>query len=226
MRPFMNIRRLQTNAGTPRPYGFAPNSSGFNLSLTCTHATQVTLLLYDSLDPKAKPIHTIPLDPIYNKTGQVWHIGIENPPNPCYYLYQIEPNSTPLLDPYSRQITCGVPWRGFGKANAYNPKCGTEPPPSFLWTDASFQKIPPKDLVIYEMHIRAFTSDNSSGVDSPGTFAAAIQKIPHLVNLGVNAVELLPIFEFNESEYQGRNPFTRKTLCNYWGYSPINFFLL
>ncbi|MBS0655841.1 MAG: glycogen-debranching protein, partial [Verrucomicrobia bacterium] len=94
----------------------------------------------------------------------------------------------------------------------------------FDWENDQHPRIARQDLIIYEMHIRGFTNHPSSKVTSPGTFSGIIQKIPYFKELGVNALELLPIMEFNESENHNVNPKTKKELCNFWGYSPLSFF--
>jgi glycogen operon protein len=127
-----------------------------------------------------------------------------------------------LIDPYAKALCpslWGVPREGLG----HEPCC--------LMGDAGYDwemdrplLIPLKDTVIYEMHVRGFTVHPSSGVQRPGTFAGVIEKIPYLKELGVTAVELMPISEFNENETVFTNPFTGERLKNFWGYSPLSFF--
>ena len=94
----------------------------------------------------------------------------------------------------------------------------------FDWEEDRPLEIPPEDLIIYEMHVRSFTQHPSSGVKHPGTFAAIREKIPYLKELGVNAIELMPIFEFDEFENSRPYPVTGEQLLNYWGYSSVGFF--
>ncbi len=84
--------------------------------------------------------------------------------------------------------------------------------------------MPPEDLVIYELHVRGFTRHPASGVRHPGTFAGLVEKVPYLCDLGVNCVELMPVFEFDELDVPRQNPVTGDRLHNYWGYSTVAFF--
>ncbi|CAI9753532.1 unnamed protein product [Fraxinus pennsylvanica] len=135
-------------------------------------------------------------------------------------------NSMILLDPYAKLIEGR---RIFGDArNKISQFLGTYDFDSlpFDWGENYvLPNIPEKDLVIYEMNVRAFTADESSGLDSKirGSYLGVIEKIPHLLELGINAVELLPVFEFDELEFQ-RRPNPRDHMINTWGYSTINFF--
>jgi isoamylase/glycogen operon protein len=127
--------------------------------------------------------------------------------------------SPPLIDPYAHQLDVPTSWADF---SSYQPRSVTRPrspPPVF-----KHPRIPKERLIIYEMHIRGFTQDPSSNVKHPGTFLGVIEKIPYLLSLGVNAVKLLPVFEFDEREVKLRNPETGERLLNYWGYSPVHFF--
>ncbi|HET7238081.1 MAG TPA: alpha-amylase family glycosyl hydrolase, partial [Terrimicrobiaceae bacterium] len=94
----------------------------------------------------------------------------------------------------------------------------------FDWGHSRPLKRPESEMVIYEMHVRGFTAHPSSGAKHPGTFDALREKIGYLKELGVNCVELMPIFEFDELENQRTNPLTGEQLCNYWGYSTLGFF--
>ena len=94
----------------------------------------------------------------------------------------------------------------------------------FDWQGARSPKTPLEKLIIYEMHVRGFTEHPSSKTKAPGTFLGIIEKIPYLKSLGINAVELMPIFEFDEYENERLNPKTGEKLKNVWGYSPINYF--
>ena len=122
-----------------------------------------------------------------------------------------------LLDPYARLVSGRDRW-----GEKTGPVRGRVIPSDYDWDDDKPLEIPMKDLVIYEAHVRGFTKDPSSGVKYGGTFGGLVEKIPYLKELGVNCVELLPIFEFDELE----NPRTAegKRLYNYWGYSSVNFY--
>ena len=116
-----------------------------------------------------------------------------------------------LTDPYAKILSAEM-------------RAKIAPIEPFDWKGIASPKIDPEHLIIYEMHIRGFTHDPSSGVSHPGTYLGAIEKIPYLKQLGVNAVELLPVFEFDETRCKAVDPRTQNRLINYWGYHPLHFF--
>ncbi len=125
-----------------------------------------------------------------------------------------------LLDPYARAVTGQSEWgKKMADVNQYKARVVED---GFDWGDSKQPMIPMSDLIIYELHVRGFTNHHSSGVDAPGTFAGLIEKIPYLKSLGINAVELMPVFEFDEvssaRDYGGRK------LLDYWGYNSVSFF--
>lgn len=133
-----------------------------------------------------------------------------------------------LLDPYAKSVSTTIQWGKNNKKNEnenpYCPFANLPIPSSFDWGNDRPPQISLKDLVIYEMPVRAFTQHASSHVTYPGTFLGIIEKIPHLVELGINAIEFLPVQEFNECEYSYTHPLVKNTLFNSWGYSTVNFF--
>ncbi|XP_057470073.1 LOW QUALITY PROTEIN: isoamylase 3, chloroplastic [Actinidia eriantha] len=228
--------------GQAYPLGVSELESGINFSIFSQHATRVTLCLslpergeHDKLDGG---MVELTLDPHVNKTGDIWHICVEDlPRSDILYGYRVDgprgwhqghrfDSSIFLVDPYAKLVEGR---RLFGDTSNKMAKfLGTYDFNSlpFNWGyNYKLPNIPEKDLVIYEMSIRAFTADESSGLDpsTRGSYLGVIKKIPHLVELGINAVELLPIFEFDELEFQ-RRPNPRDHLINTWGYSTINFF--
>ncbi|XP_051124613.1 isoamylase 3, chloroplastic isoform X2 [Andrographis paniculata] len=178
------------------------------------------------------------LDSKVNKTGDIWHICVKDlPRSNILYAYRINgpqdwsqghrfDYGNLLLDPYAKLIDGR---RIFGDTNNKMIQfLGTYDFDSspFDWGEGyKLPNIPEDELVIYEMNVRAFTSDESSGLDPKirGSYIGVIEKIPHLLELGVNAIELLPVFEFDELEFQ-RHPNPRDHMINTWGYSTINFF--
>src|SRR5262249_50046077 len=94
----------------------------------------------------------------------------------------------------------------------------------FDWEDDKRPNTPLAQTIVYELHVRGFTRHPSSGVQHPGTFAALCEKIPHLKSLGVTAVQLMPVMEFDEIDLPRRNPLSGEHLRNYWGYAPMSFF--
>ncbi|XP_057973626.1 isoamylase 3, chloroplastic isoform X2 [Malania oleifera] len=224
---------LKVFPGQAFPLGVSEIESGINFAIFSQHATAVTLCL--RLNGGMKELT---LDPHVNKTGDIWHICIEDlPRSNVLYGYRMDgprgwhqghrfDDSVVLIDPYAKLVKgC----RYFGDASnetckflgTYDFSCLP-----FDWgNNYKLPNIPEKDLVIYEMNVRAFTVDESSRLDPDirGSYLGVIEKMPHLLELGVNAVELLPVFEFDELEFQ-RRPNPRDHMINTWGYSTINFF--
>lgn len=217
------------NPGKPTPFGATPCQGGINFALNAKHASGVTLCLFEPTTQEL--LYEVILDPQTNKTGNTWHIEIQKLPDSLLYAYRIsgESDANPLLcyhpekfllDPYAKEVSTSNVW---GK-NGYSPLGVMAKNIPFDWENDAFPRIPDQDLVIYEMHVRGFTRHSSSNVVPAGTFLGVVEKIPYLLELGVNAVELLPLQEFNEMEYLKSNPLTKKRLCNFWGYSTVNFF--
>lgn len=211
--------------GHPYPFGVTETHQGFNFSIYVKNAKRVILSFFDE-DRLSQPFQEIELNPLKNRTGNVWHIHIQNLPSTIAYAYRItrQDNDTHLLlDPYAKGVVSPPLWNS-STEQPYRPLGRIVASHLFDWEDDRPLNIPAKDLVIYEMHVRGFTQDPSSKVQHPGTYLGVTEKIPHLKELGINAVELLPIFEFNENEVTLVNPKTGKKLCNYFGYSTVNFF--
>lgn len=226
-----NGHTLSIKTGTPSPLGVSKRNHGVNFALFSKNATAVALYLYQK--GVESPFATIDLDPKIHKTAMTWHICIEGLPEYVEYGFRIdgphEPNKghffNPeqlLIDPYAKSLNTSNVWAD--NQNWNSPKGVIVFNTDFNWENIARPLIPIQDLIIYEMHVRGFTQDSSSKVKSPGTFLGVIEKIPYLKELGVNAVELLPVHEFNETENVHKNPKTGKRLVNYWGYSTVNFF--
>ncbi|MES2344789.1 MAG: isoamylase, partial [Chlamydiota bacterium] len=201
--------------GLPKPLGVTQDArGGCNFALFSEHAENVTLCLFS---PKEKfPFLEAPM----KKTENIWHLHINKVPFPCEYAYRIKDHY--LLDPYAKEIESSHLWDA--AKDEYFPKGILSQPVIFSWKGEKKPNIPFENLIIYEMHVRAFTKDPSSKVSHPGTFLGVIEKLPYLKELGINAVELMPLCEFNESEYDKEDPTTHTPLYNFWGYSTINFF--
>lgn len=228
------LGNFKTSRGFPIPYGASKHEDGFNFALFSKHATAVFLCLFEG--DTATSTCEIPLDPKKNKTGDVWHIHVHGLPSTWTYGYRVEGPYAPfqghyfdtrsiLVDPYAKGMASCKQWGASAYRNALHIQKGTlDSFDHFDWEEDTSPNIPMKDLIIYEMHVRGFTQDQTSNVEKKGTFLGMIDKIPYLKSLGINAVELLPIFEFNERENPKKNPITNKPLFQYWGYSTINFF--
>ncbi|PON49756.1 Glycoside hydrolase [Parasponia andersonii] len=232
----------RTLPGQAFPLGVSEVNSGINFAIFSQHATAVTLCLSlakrEALGKTDGRMVELALDPRVNKTGDIWHICIKDlPRSNVHYGYRIDgpqswhqghrfDSSIVLVDPYAKLVDGR---RCFGDVSEkFSKFLGTYDFDNlpFDWGDNyKFPDIPEKDIFIYEMNVRAFTADESSGLDPDirGSYLGVIEKIPHLLELGVNAVELLPIFEFDELEFQ-RRPNPRDHMINTWGYSTINFF--
>lgn len=229
LHPFSSTRGLPQPLGASLIKAESPDKCSINFALFHPDASGVILCLFKD---KSTVLYKIPLDSKKNKTGNVWHILLHDLPKELIYGYQILDKQTPdsndiqpplyFLDPYAKGVASENSW---AKEYVYHPLGLLPDPLPFDWEDESPPNLAMQDLIIYEMHVRGFTYHPSGKSKNPGTFQAIKEKIPYLLELGVNALELLPIHEFNEKEYQHLTP-SGKKLCNYWGYSTVNFFSL
>ena len=220
---------LKEERGYSTSLGVSRREGGMNFALFSEHASGVTLCLF--LPHSNTPFAEIVLDPEFNRTGWVWHILVKNlPTDELEYGYKVSgPKEDPenafdpekiVIDPYAKGLSTGNQW---GEEEGHSPRGRVILDSPFDWLDEKPPGLHPEKLVIYEMHVRGFTCDPSSQSKAPGTFQGIIEKIPYLKSLGVNAVELMPMFEFNECENKRISPKGEK-LKNMWGYSTINFF--
>lgn len=226
--------RFKTSPGFPFPFGPSKHDKGYNFALFSHHATSVTLCLFEPKEDKI--VAKFVLNSKTQKTGTVWHIFVDNLPPDFTYAYFIEGPYDPLrghyyetrhylLDPYAKQLATPNQWGVLPKGVClplHRGVVGHNEP--FHWDNDQHPQIPYKDLIIYEMHVRGFTRDSSANVTHQGTFLGIIEKIEHFKSLGINAVELLPIFEFHETQNPYINCLTKESLYQYWGYSTVNFF--
>ena len=226
--------------GDPAPLGSSVKRNGINFAIFSRNATSCTLVLF--ISGRDEPIAEIKLDPHKNRTGDIWHIFIRGLDHKIRYGYRFDrhPNLEPhihrydpsqiLLDPYSMALSGGGIWgqpyyrEGDKTKTRIRKRRSLVVINDFDWGEDQPLNIPLSDLVIYEMHVRGFTCHPSAKVKNCGTYTGVIEKIPYLKSLGINAVELLPINEFEELDIDKRNPVTKDLLVNYWGYQPINFF--
>mgnify|MGYP000685691020 CR=1 FL=1 len=212
---------IHISQGSPIPLGATPQENGVNFSLFVEHTDPVLLQLHD--------IHTLEVIDtmeVSYRTGQIRHLFLGQVALPLAYSYRIlseEFKSFELVDPYAKALATPINW---GRNHAkYRPVALALPAQPFDWENDSPPHLPKEDLLIYEMHVRGYTQDSSAHAKHPGTFLGVIEKIDHLLELGVNAVELMPVHEFNENEYPPA-PLLPSPLCQYWGYSSVNFFAL
>ena len=219
--------------GHPQPFGVSNLAGGVNFSVFSRHATALSLVLFrpGELDPALE----VPLDPKINRTGDVWHICLQGLVPGFEYGYRVAgDNDSPvhrfddqqvLLDPYARAVSGPSLWRAATrKASRAGNWRGLLVDDTFDWEFDQPLNHHLADSVIYEMHVRGFTRHDSAQVVHPGTFRGVIEKIPYLQKLGVTAVELLPVTEFDEADNYRKNPLTGEALHNFWGYHPLSFF--
>lgn len=221
---------LSKMPGSPLPFGVSKTIHGHNFSVFSKNATRVSLLIYT--DHSDVPMTTVVFDAHINKTGDVWHILLKGLKEPFRYSYKVsgpwEPklghifdDQLELLDPYARSISGLELW----KRKDQNSKLLN----FYEFVDYDWEGDKPlnrklKDTIIYELHVRGFTRHESSKVEHPGTYRGIVDKIDYLKQLGITAVELLPVHEFDENDCKFTNPITGQKLVNYWGYSSLNFF--
>lgn len=231
------MQRWTSIEGSPMPLGatWIPQERAFNFALSSRHADSITLLLY-AADDLINPVATYRFDPVLNRSGRIWHCRLPEAElgGAQFYAYSVsgpEPRNRVewhafdpqkvLLDPYATCIHFPPAFTrdaavGFG-SNVGRAPVGLLPKPEspYQWTG---ERRPRHEstMVIYELHVRGFTRHPSSGVSEPnrGTFSGLVEKIPYLRELGVTAVELMPVFQFDPQEK------------NYWGYMPMSFFSL
>jgi len=221
--------------GHPRPFGVSLLAEAVNFAVFSRHAQMVSLVLYRPGD--LEPLVEFPLDPIVNRTGDVWHIGLQGLVPGFEYGYRVtgDPeNTSPVhrfdagrvaLDPYAKAISGPSLWRAATReASRHGDWRGLLVDDHFDWELDQPLNRHLANSVIYELHVRGFTRHDSSGVAHPGTFSGIIEKIPYLQELGVTAVELLPVTEFDEADNYRKNPLNGNDLHNFWGYHPLSFF--
>ncbi|MCI0388857.1 MAG: glycogen debranching protein GlgX [Acidobacteria bacterium] len=220
--------------GNSSPLGATVSPDGVNFSVFAKHATAVDLLLFDC-DDDAQPARVIRIDSEVNHTYHYWHVFVPDLQPGQIYGYRVEGPSDPangmrfdpakvLLDPYGRGVVVPknysrVAAREEGDNTATAMKSVVVDPRAYDWEGDKPLKRPSSRTIVYEMHVRGFTRHPSSGVavERRGTFAGLIEKIPYLQQLGVTAVELLPVFQFDAQDCP-------PGLVNYWGYQPVSFF--
>jgi glycogen operon protein len=214
--------------GAPLPLGSSLVRGGVNIAVFSRHASVMMLVLFEpgGLDP----VLELPLDPRFHRTGDVWHASIRGLEPGFEYGFRVDGPQTAhhrfdfsrvLLDPHARAVAGRSTW---GATPLVSPRAVVVDH-EFDWGFDQPLNRPLSETIIYELHVRGFTRDASSGVAHPGTFAGLIEKIPYLQALGVTAVELLPITEFDETDVPcPRHPETGERLVNFWGYHPIAYY--
>jgi len=226
--------KRRATSGESAPLGATPSPGGVNFSLFSRHASEVELLLFDRED-SAAPTHVVRLDPRCNRTYYYWHVFMPDVHPGQIYGYRVDGPFDPknglrfdpakiLLDPYGRGVTVPANYsreaaRRAGDNTAVAMKSVVIDPCEYDWEADTPLAQPCSRTIVYEMHVRGFTCHPSSGVaeEKLGTYAGIIEKIPYLQRLGITAVELLPVFQFDPQDCPSG-------LVNYWGYAPVSFF--
>jgi glycogen operon protein len=220
--------------GRSSPIGATPRGGGVNFSVFSRSATGVELLFFDGVDD-SRPSRVIAIDPASNRTYHYWHVFVPGVEAGQIYGYRVEGPHDPasgmrfdpgkvLLDPYGRGVV--VP-KNYSRDAAHEQgdnagsamKSVVVDSRAYDWEGDKPLKRPSSQTIVYEMHLAGFTRHPNSGVAEGrrGTFAGLIEKIPYLRQLGITAVELLPVFQFDSQDCPpGR--------VNYWGYAPVSFF--
>ena len=228
-----------TRPGQPKPLGATVNAAGVNFSLFSENATKVALLLFNRSDD-LQPAQVIEID---QPTQFYWHVQVDGLVANAAYAYRVFGPSGDmdtqrfgyrfngnkvLIDPYSHG-NLDTLWVA---ANAEDDSDNVATSMRSFVIDASNYdregdtppNVPMSDTVIYELHVRGYTRSGSSGVAHPGTFSGLIEKLPYIKSLGVTAIELMPVFDFDAKTPKRIGPVTGLPLVNFWGYDPITFF--
>jgi glycogen operon protein len=219
--------------GKSFPIGSGLNEHGANFCLFSRNCYSVSLLLFNSIED-IDPSRIINLDPLRNRTYHYWHVFVPGIRNGQLYGYRIsgpdekhnghrfDPDKV-LLDPYSKAVAVPEAYdrqlhREPGKVNSPSMKSVVSDLSGYDWSGDKHPRRSFAQTVVYEMHVGGFTKNPNSGVDPQkrGTYSGLIEKIPYLTDLGITAVELLPVFQFDEQDAPNG--------LNYWGYSPVSFF--
>jgi glycogen operon protein len=225
---------MHNQPGRSAPIGATVDGGGVNFSLFSRNATGVELLLFDQEDAPS-PSQVIAFDPVRNRTYYYWHVFVPGVRAGQIYGYRVHGPSNSvhgmrydaarvLLDPYGRAVV--VP-KGYsrtaaalvGDTTATAMKSVVVDSQSYDWEGDTPLRRPSALTIIYELHVRGFTRHLSSGVEEwrRGTYAGLVEKIPYLQELGITAVELMPVFQFDMQDCP-------PGLVNYWGYAPVSFF--
>lgn len=229
LKPIDTVNGFQIRPGFFREFGAVAIPGGVNFTIHTHGATSCELLLFHR--KAEEPYAVIPFPESY-KIGFcysmiVFDLDIEE----FEYAYRLDgpydekkglrfDKNKILLDPYARAVTGQSQWGHVNNAqHGYRARVVQS---NFDWGDQRHHSIPMEDLIIYELHVRGFTMDESSGVKHHGTFEGLREKIPYLKELGINAVELMPIFEFDEM--RDVRLIDENELIDFWGYNPVSFF--
>ncbi len=233
-----NMNSFKFSLGFPVEAAYQIMPDGVNFSTFSRNATKVFLELFEKSD-SAAPFQTIELNPKENRSGDIWHVFVKGLKPGALYLYRFDgpfdlskghrfDPTKYVFDPKAFAFTDGSVFKNmkFGQPCPLEkmPKCVVVDPDDYDWEGDKPLKTPLNKSIIYELHVKGFTESPTAKIRWPGTYKGLTEKIPYLQSLGITAVELLPINEFDEWEVTNTNPKTGGRLKNYWGYSTIGFF--
>jgi isoamylase len=214
-------------------FGSTVLPDGVCFTLWHRHASRLWLLLFRERGD-AKPFREIELEPTRDRFGDCWQIHVPGLGAGQLYTWRAmapgQEDDAWILDPWARAVAKEAGWGQPGSRQSGKPVCNGTAFPKAIAVDSAFDwgsdappRIPRECMVIYEAHVRGYTQHPSARVKHAGTYAGLIEKIPYLRDLGINAIELLPMFEFDELEYLTAGD-RRAALRNFWGYSTVAFF--
>lgn len=223
--------------GHPLPLGVTVLNEGINFAIFSRHASRVVLVIdRDRVDGRTKvDRHEIELDRHEHQTGDIWHILLDTTDCRFSYGYRVHgpendiiPGLAPepervLIDPFCRAL---APRRWATPAPYGHRPCCRISHAAFDWQQDRQLKTPLAETIIYELHVRGFTKDKKNFKTTPGTYRELAEQIPYLKKLGITAVELMPVTEFDENDNVFTDPDSGKPLKNFWGYNPVSFFAL
>jgi isoamylase len=229
--------KYSLEAGCAHPLGATPDKEGVNFSVFSEHGTSVELLLFEKHDDK-EPTHIIPLDPKFNKTFHFWHVYVRGLKPGIQYAYRVDGpqdlhgqghrfnKNKVLIDPCALG-NCNTLWNRVSAIGDQDNVATSMRSVVIDISDYDWEGDRPlnrsmSDTIIYEMHVGGFTRSPSSICKKGGTFSGVIEKIPYLKELGITAVELLPIFDFDEQDTL--REINDQRLTDYWGYNPHSYF--
>lgn len=216
---------VRIGRGEPLPLGLHDCRDGLNIAVFSRHATSLSLLLYETADG-TEPSARLPLDARRHRTGDIWHARITGDLRGKLYALQADRPRSPaggddfdphrtLLDPYAATVTDLSP-DSHGRCVVADQ--------GFDWADDAPLHHPWSETILYETHVRGLTIDPSSGVRRPGEYLGVVEKIPYFRELGITALELMPVQAFAPEAVKRHDPLTGERLRDYWGYNPVALF--
>ncbi|KAH9608201.1 hypothetical protein KSS87_006934 [Heliosperma pusillum] len=231
--------RFTVFPGNPTPFGATAIDGGVNFAIFSGNSISATLCFFTLSDlHKERVTEEIILDPLTNKTGDIWHVYVKGDFDNMLYGYKFDGPFLPeeghyynpssiLLDPFAKAVISRDNYGELGPEGSCWPQMACMIPSikdEFDWQGDLPLKFRQRDLIIYEMHVRGFTRHESSSTKYLGTYLGVTEKLDHLKELGINCIELMPCHEFNELEYYSYNSAMGDHKVNFWGYSTVSFF--